>query len=100
LRSDDRLSPEIARYDLRTPERQTLSDADWELARNVAALSEDQLRACVAAGTFDHRAGHAHFEDLLELHDHYAREFPEAKVPIFRPDGRRAYSADWDQLQS
>jgi hypothetical protein len=92
---DRQLHNDIVRHDVKAFDSQTRQDALWDLA-DIVKLTEDQIRACVAGGTFDSRAGWEHFEKLLSRRDDYAKEFG-IKVEPFRPDGPKEYSPDWDQ---
>ena len=92
-----RLHIDAIRYDVVAPDRTTLDDAKWGI-RLIASLSEEQILACVAAGTFDSKAGQEYFEKLLARRDDMVKSFGlEGEFGLKRPDGPRAYTADWNK---
>lgn len=74
-------------YTIRAFDRMTLADATWGVAR-IAELSEAQILACAAAGSFDDAALGLFVEKLVARRDELVSAFGLAEqVGLLRPNG-------------
>jgi len=84
------LHPDTNAYTIRSFDRMTTNDAKWAVAR-IAALSEEQIVACLATGAVDDAMLAEYTEKMLARRDDLVRTFGlEKELGLLRPNGRPA----------